>query len=95
MYKPTPLFGPQTVQKGRGGVGLCSVVYGIYKPTQLFTHSLRLYHSLTHSLSALIMTREDAVRFIKTLLWEIWDNVKNVLKPGMQRCSSALLGIQL
>ena len=29
MYKPTPLFGPKTVQRGGGG-GLYSVVYGIY-----------------------------------------------------------------
>ena len=42
MYKPIPLFGPQTVQRGGGGGGgrgsLYSVVYGIcvishvYKP---------------------------------------------------------------
>ena len=29
VYKPTPLFGPQTVQRGGGGGGLYSVVYGM------------------------------------------------------------------
>ena len=56
VYKPTPLFGPKTAQRGRGGGGLCSVVYG----TRIFLLGGIVRRGLTVTKPALIKPKEVA-----------------------------------